>query len=43
MYKIDDEKTYYMLLPPNMQDIDAECFSYAISRQMKKFIKKAEK
>lgn len=43
MYKIDDEKTYYMLLPPNMQDTDAECFSYAISHQMQKFMKKAEK
>lgn len=42
MYRIDDEKTYYMLLPPNMQDTDAECFSYALSKQLKKFAKLAK-
>ena len=43
MYKIDDEKTYYMMLPPNLQDIDAECFSFALSVQLKKFVKLAGK
>ena len=41
MYRIDDEDTYYMLLPPNMQDIDAKCFSYALSKQLKKFVRLA--
>lgn len=43
MYKIDDEKTYYMMLPPNLQNIDAECFSFALSVQLKKFVKLAGK
>lgn len=41
MYRIDDEDTYYMLLPPNMQDTDARCFSYALSKQLKKFVRLA--
>ena len=43
MYRIDDENTYLMMLPPNMQDTDAECFSYALSKQMHRFIEMAEK
>ena len=43
MYRIDDEKTYYMMLPPNLQDTDAECFSYALSKQLEKLVRLAEK
>lgn len=41
MYRIDDEKTYYMMLPPNLQDTDAECFSYALSKQLEKLVRLA--
>lgn len=37
MYKIDDVGGTYKSLPPNMQDIDAQCFSYVLDRQIKKF------
>ena len=43
MYEIDDKDAYYMSLPPNLQDVDARCFSYALAKQMKKFIKLAER
>ena len=43
MYRIDDEKTYYMMLPPNLQDTDAECFSYALSKKLQKLVRLAEK
>lgn len=43
MYKINDRDTYYMLLPPNLQDTDARCFSCALSKQIEKFVKLAEK
>lgn len=38
MYKIDDIGSMYRSLPPNMQDIDSQCFAYAVDRQMKQFV-----
>ena len=37
MYKIDDIGSMYMSLPPNMQDIDSQCFTYAMDKQIKRF------
>lgn len=43
MYEIDEKDTYYMCLPANLQDIDAQCFSYALFLQMKKYVKLSER
>ena len=36
MYKIDDIGSTYKSLPPNLQSIENQCFSYALDRQIKK-------
>lgn len=43
MYQFDDLGSTYISLPPNMQDINNECFGYALDRQMQKFHKLANK
>lgn len=41
MYKFDDLGSTYISLPPNLQDVDNECFGYALDKQMKRFHKLA--
>ena len=38
MYKIDDIGGMYKSLPPNLQDVESECFAYAMDRQMQRFV-----
>ena len=37
MYNFDDLGSTFLSLPPNIQDIESECFGYALDKQMKKF------
>ena len=41
MYKIDDIGSTYLSLPPNLQDVNNQCYCYALDRQMEKFKKLA--
>lgn len=38
MYKIDDIGGMYMSLPPNMQNVENLCFSYAMDRQIRRLM-----
>ncbi|MBE5917823.1 MAG: hypothetical protein E7273_13395 [Pseudobutyrivibrio ruminis] len=37
MYNLDDIGSTYLSLPPNLQDVENECFAYALDKQIKKF------
>lgn len=43
MYQFDDVGSMYLSLPPNLQNVENECFSYAFDRQIKKLHKLAKK
>lgn len=36
MYRFDDVGSTYLSLPPNLQNIENECFAYAFDRQIRK-------
>ena len=36
MYRIDDVGSTYKSLPPNLQNIENQCFTYALDRQIRK-------
>lgn len=42
MYQFDDIGSTFLSLPPNMQDIESDCFGYALDKQMEKFHKLAK-
>lgn len=41
MYQFDDLGSTYISLPPNLQDVNNECFGYALDMQMQRFHKLA--
>lgn len=43
MYKLDDEDTLYMSLPPNLQNKDTRSLSVAFAKQMKKYLAYADR
>lgn len=43
MYKLDDEDTLYMSLPPNLQNKDTRSLSVAFAKQMKKYLTYADR
>lgn len=43
MYQFDDVGSTYLSMPPNLQNIENECFAYAFDRQIKKLHALAQK
>lgn len=43
MYKLDDEETLYMSLPPNLQNEKTKSLSVAFAHQMKKYLAYADR
>lgn len=43
MYKLDDEDTLYMSLPPNLQNKDTRSLSVAFAKQVKKYLAYADR
>ncbi|MCI8315179.1 MAG: hypothetical protein HFH74_09150 [Lachnospiraceae bacterium] len=43
MFQIDDVGSMYISLPPNLQDTENACFSYAFDKQIQKLYKLAKK
>lgn len=43
MYKLDDEDTLYMSLPPNLQNKDTRSLSVTFAKQMKKYLAYADR
>lgn len=43
MYKLDDEDTLYISLPPNLQNKDTRSLSVAFAKQMKKYLAYADR